>query len=60
MKKNRPGMTLSVLCQPVLVPALTELLLTETTTLGVRRHAVARTGLKAKEIMQVKPVMVKW
>lgn len=52
MKKNRPGMTLSVLCQPVLVPALTELLLTETTTLGVRRHAVARTGL-AWEIMQV-------
>ena len=45
MKKNRPGVVLSVLCQPVLAPALSELLLIETTTLGVRRYAVTRTAL---------------
>lgn len=45
MKKNRPGTLLSVLCAPVLVSALTELLLTETTTLGVRQQAVWRTAL---------------
>jgi len=45
MKKNRPGTVLSVLCLPMLEPELTELLLTETTTLGVRRYHVARTGL---------------
>ncbi|MFO1372007.1 MAG: nickel pincer cofactor biosynthesis protein LarC [Candidatus Competibacteraceae bacterium] len=45
MKKNRPGTLLSVLCTPVLVMALTELLLTETTTLGVRQQTVTRTAL---------------
>lgn len=45
MKKNRPGTLLSALCAPVLAPALTELLLAETTTLGVRRQAVWRTAL---------------
>ena len=45
MKKNRPGVVFSVLCPPVLAPALTELLLIETTTLGVRRYAVTRTAL---------------
>ncbi|HRD66613.1 MAG TPA: nickel pincer cofactor biosynthesis protein LarC [Candidatus Competibacter sp.] len=45
MKKNRPGMLISVLCLPMLTSVLTELLLTETTTLGVRRYAVARTAL---------------
>lgn len=45
MKKNRPATLLSVLCVPVLEPVLTELLLVETTTLGVRRYPVARTTL---------------
>ena len=42
MKKGRPGQLLSVLCRPEAVPALTALLLAETTTLGVRRYAVRR------------------
>ena len=42
MKKGRPGQMLSVLCRPEAVPALTALLLAETTTLGVRRYAVRR------------------
>jgi len=42
MKKGRPGQLLSVRCRPEEVPALTALLLAETTTLGVRRYAVRR------------------
>jgi uncharacterized protein (DUF111 family) len=42
MKKGRPGQLLSVLCRHDGVASATEILLTETTTLGVRRHAVAR------------------
>ena len=42
MKKGRPGQLLGVLCRPEAVPALTALLLAETTTLGVRRYAVRR------------------
>jgi uncharacterized protein (DUF111 family) len=52
MKKNRPGAVLSVLCAPVLGPTLTEVLLTETTTLGVRQYPVTRTTL-ARETLQV-------
>lgn len=52
MKKNRPATVLSVLCVPVLGPTLTELLLTETTTLGVRQYAVTRAAL-ARETLQV-------
>ena len=45
MKKNRPGTLLSVLCAPTLASVLSERLLLETTTLGVRRYAVERTAL---------------
>jgi uncharacterized protein (TIGR00299 family) protein len=36
MKKNRPGITLGVLCEPEAVPAMAEILFTETSTLGLR------------------------
>ena len=52
MKKNRPATVLSVLCAPVLAPTLTEVLLTETTTLGVRQYPVTRTAL-ARETFRV-------
>jgi uncharacterized protein (TIGR00299 family) protein len=47
MKKNRPGMLLTVLCRTEDSAKLTHLIFTETTTLGVRqreekRHALAR------------------
>ncbi len=45
MKKNRPGTLLSALCAPALAAALTDLLLIETTTLGVRRQTVTRKTL---------------
>jgi uncharacterized protein (TIGR00299 family) protein len=42
MKKNRPGITLSVLCCPGDVEAIEAIVFRETTTLGVRRWLVAR------------------
>ena len=42
MKKGRPGHLLSVLCDPVDVEPLTLIVLSETTTLGVRTHGVTR------------------
>jgi pyridinium-3,5-bisthiocarboxylic acid mononucleotide nickel chelatase len=45
MKKNRPGTLLTVLCQPEDADKLTELVFSETTTLGVRRRDEARQTL---------------
>jgi uncharacterized protein (TIGR00299 family) protein len=42
MKKNRPGMVLTVLCKPEDAGKLTKLIFTETTTLGVRRRDEVR------------------
>lgn len=46
MKKNRPGILLSVLCGPEQKQTLMNLLFTETTTLGVRSYEVARRALR--------------
>jgi uncharacterized protein (TIGR00299 family) protein len=46
MKKNRPGVLLSVLCGANEKDALMELLFTETTTLGVRSYEVNRRALQ--------------
>lgn len=45
MKKNRPGTLLTVLCKPEDASKLTQLLFTETTTLGVRRRDEVREAL---------------
>ena len=45
MKKNRPGTLLTVLCKPEDAGKLTQLLFTETTTLGVRRRDEVRQTL---------------
>jgi len=42
MKKNRPGVMLSALCEPAVAAALEAILFAETTTLGVRRLQVER------------------
>jgi uncharacterized protein (TIGR00299 family) protein len=52
MKKNRPGVLITILCRPSELDALCELLLTETTTLGVRYHEVQRRSLE-REMMKV-------
>jgi uncharacterized protein (TIGR00299 family) protein len=42
MKKNRPGVLLSVLAPEAVLPVLEEILFRETATFGIRRYAVSR------------------
>ena len=46
MKKNRPGVKLTVLCRPAEAAAFEDILFSETTTLGIRRWTAARTILR--------------
>jgi uncharacterized protein (TIGR00299 family) protein len=48
MKKNRPGTLLTVLCKPEDASRLTQLIFTETTTLGVRRRDELRQTLSRR------------
>src|SRR5208283_3957726 len=48
MKKNRPGVLLSVLATEGMVPAIEEILFRETTTFGVRRYPVSRHKLQRR------------
>lgn len=52
MKKNRPGILLSVLCRASEKEALTQLLFEETTTLGIRSYPVERRALD-REVVKV-------
>lgn len=52
MKKNRPGVLLSVLCRRGDKEALEQMLFAETTTLGIRSYQVERRALE-REIVQV-------
>jgi uncharacterized protein (TIGR00299 family) protein len=52
MKKGRPGVILSVLCEPALAASLTEIILTQTTAFGVRATTAYRTKLQ-REIKRV-------
>jgi hypothetical protein len=62
MKKNRPGVLLTVLCPPERAEALTRLLFEQTTTLGVRSYRAARRVLeRAVETVETRlgPVRMK-
>ncbi|HJQ33202.1 MAG TPA: nickel pincer cofactor biosynthesis protein LarC [Pyrinomonadaceae bacterium] len=50
MKKNRPGVLVSVLCRPSERERLLELLFAETPTLGVRSYAVTRRALEREAV----------
>ena len=50
MKKNRPGVMISALCDESRVPPLEEILFRETATLGIRRYPVSRHKLRRQGI----------
>ena len=52
MKKDRPGVLVSILCRPDDKASLADMLFAETTTLGVRSYEVQRRAL-AREIVRV-------
>ena len=52
MKKNRPGQLITILCEPTNVSRLTDLLFSETTTIGVRLYEARRRTL-AREFLSV-------
>ena len=62
MKKNRPGVLVSILCRAEERPSLSELLFSETTTLGIRAYEVERRALQRKVVAvetQYGPIDVK-
>ena len=50
MKKNRPGLTVSILCPPELSDALAQLLFEQTTTIGVRIYEARRKVLERERV----------
>jgi len=50
MKKNRPAVMVSVLCEPQHRKALTEMMYSETTTIGIRMHDVERECLERETV----------
>jgi pyridinium-3,5-bisthiocarboxylic acid mononucleotide nickel chelatase len=50
MKKNRPGVLLTVLCAKAEADCFTEMLMRETSTFGVRRHTAERRKLRREFI----------
>ncbi len=49
MKKNRPGMKLSVLCDASLIKKLEKIIFRETSTLGIRRWPASRHKLERRQ-----------
>src|SRR5262249_23652091 len=54
MKKNRPGVLLTILCATADADAFSEMLLVETSAFGVRRYATERRKLR-RELTSVHP-----
>ena len=50
MKKNRPGLTISILCEPEKSDALSQLLFEQTTTIGVRIYEARRKVLEREQV----------
>jgi uncharacterized protein (TIGR00299 family) protein len=46
MKKTRPAITLSVLCNPAITPVIEKIILTETSSLGIRKYTVEKKMLQ--------------
>jgi uncharacterized protein (TIGR00299 family) protein len=56
MKKNRPGVMVSVLCEASKIAHLETILFRETSTLGIRRHEVSRHKLNRKAAVVETPL----
>ena len=50
MKKNRPGLTVSIICEPDRVDPLSEILFEQTTTIGVRIYEARRKVLEREHV----------
>jgi hypothetical protein len=50
MKKNRPGLTISILCEPGKTDALSQLLFEQTTTIGMRISEARRKVLEREQV----------
>jgi uncharacterized protein (TIGR00299 family) protein len=50
MKKNRPGLTISILCEPDKSDALSQLLFAQTTTIGLRIYETRRKVLDREQV----------
>jgi uncharacterized protein (DUF111 family) len=62
MKKNRPGLLISILCHPEEREKFLQMLFAETTTIGARSYAVARRALTRETVRvetQFGPIDVK-
>jgi len=55
MKKNRPGVLLSVIANPADVPAMEEILFRETGTFGIRRSVCERSKLSREAVTVTTP-----
>jgi uncharacterized protein (TIGR00299 family) protein len=56
MKKNRPGVMITVLCDESLRSEMEEILFRETTTLGIRCYSAGRHKLKRKAVIVETPL----
>src|SRR5205814_936023 len=50
MKKNRPGVLLTVICEPAKAAEMEAIIFRETATFGIRRHAAERSKLRREAI----------
>lgn len=50
MKKNRPAYMMSVLCRESSIEKMEEIILTQTTTIGIRRYKTERTVLERSKV----------
>lgn len=55
MKKNRPGLLLTILCEPGLAPKLADVVFRETTSIGVRVHEARRRCMERQIVSVTTP-----
>lgn len=55
MKKNRPGVLVSVLCTELLIGEMEEILFRETATFGIRRYSTVRSKLERRSHVVTTP-----